>query len=134
MCGLPGNSGRVAEERGCLGKLWSASLLRVPARRYVIRTAVEHETYLSLTPDDVTEAVRRVTGQQRPGRFAEEGVRFDIDWGSCTVTGSPSELRLRYDGASTSRLADRFTEDLVRALEDVTGEAHDWERQVITEE
>ncbi len=71
-----------------------------------------------LTPDDVTEAFRRVTGQQRPGQFADDGVRFDLDWGSCTVTGSPRELRLRYEGASTGHAADLFTERLVHNRRD----------------
>jgi hypothetical protein len=94
----------------------------------VVRTAAEHESYLIITPDDVTEAFRRVTGSQNPGRFAEDGVIYGLDWGSCTVNGSLRELRLRYEGATTGRLADRFTERLVRALEEVSGERHDWER------
>jgi len=94
----------------------------VPARSYVIRTAVEPEAYLALTADDVTEAFRRVTGQQRPGSFAEDGVRFDLDWGSCTVTGTPFELRLRYEGASSGHLADGFSQRLVEALEAVVSD------------
>jgi hypothetical protein len=107
----------------------SASLVSVSVRCYVVRTGVEHEAYIVLTPEDVAEAFRRVTGAQRPGRFTGDGVRFDLEFGSCTITGSPSELRLRYEGASTGHLADQFTERLVQVIEEITGEAHEWERQ-----
>jgi hypothetical protein len=105
-------------------------MVPVHFRCYVIRTAAYGESYLGLTPDDVTEAFRRVTGQQFVGRFAEDGVLFDLDWGSCVVTGTSGELRLRYDGASTGHLADGFTERLVATLEEITGEPYGWARQV----
>jgi hypothetical protein len=102
----------------------------VEARCYLIRTAAEAESYLALTPDDVIGAFRVVTGHRHPGRFVEDGVLFDLDWGSCTVTGTPFELRLRYEGASTGRIADGLTARLVEAIEDITGEPHAWERRV----
>jgi hypothetical protein len=97
-----------------------------PARYRI--TNNEGEAYVLVPAEAVIEAFRAVVGPTPVAYLENEGLHYSFgDW-SCTVSGSPFELVLAYDGRVSRHHLERLTESLVRELEAAQHEHLDWSR------
>ena len=88
----------------------------------------EGEAYVLIPAEAVIDAFKSVLNPGPVAYLEDDGLHYSFGDLTCTVSGSPFELVLAYDGQVARHHLDRMTESLVRELETARGERLDWTR------